>query len=199
MPSRPDRARKFRGRVEPAGTCGRGGANWYPSQYPIMIPAGPLASVVWADWHGDSGGWPRSARRLMEWTPLDGPSRVRPGRGPGHGVNGVDQPIGQRAVGDIFRLTGPRASVRAERTGATRPARRPAGGEMTVSGDRGPRGAGHARPRPDDGRRNSVACWPTDGELTVSGDRGSRGAGHARPAQTTVARTARPAGRLTVS
>ena len=63
MPSRPDRARKFGGRVGPAGTCGRGGANWYPSQYPT--PAGLLASVDWADCHGDSVGWSGTARQLL--------------------------------------------------------------------------------------------------------------------------------------
>ncbi len=47
MPSRPDRARKFRGRVVPARACGRGSANWYPGQYPT--PAGLLAFVGWAD------------------------------------------------------------------------------------------------------------------------------------------------------
>ena len=36
----------------------------------------------------------------------------------------------------------------------------PTDGEMTVSGDRGARGAKHVHPRPDDSRRYRAAEWP---------------------------------------
>ena len=61
MPSRRVRARKFRGRVEPPETCGRGGANWYPSQYPA--PAGLRASADLGECHDCGRDRPGSARR----------------------------------------------------------------------------------------------------------------------------------------
>ena len=76
VPSRPDQARS---RVGPARTCERGGANWYPSQYPT--PAGSLGSIDWADCHGESKCWQESARRVVDskWSgrPEPGPARPR--------------------------------------------------------------------------------------------------------------------------
>ena len=113
MPSRWNRDRKSRGRVEPSWTCDRGGANWYPSQYPA--PAGLRASVGWGDCHCGGGVRPGSARRPV-WCkaragsgPAAGPGavearwgsrlgRVRPGRGPGHSGGEEKQPTGQRAA-----------------------------------------------------------------------------------------------------
>jgi hypothetical protein len=109
MPSRPDRDRKFGGRVGPAGTCGRGGADWYPSQYPT--PAGLKASDDWDGCHDGGGSRPGSARRPVWCTaragsvPAAGPGtvearrssrlgRVRPGRGPGHSGSEEEQPTG---------------------------------------------------------------------------------------------------------
>ena len=109
MPSRRVRARKFRGRVEPSGACDRGGANWYPSQYPA--PAGLKASDGWGDCHDGGGSRPGSARRPVWCTaragsgPAAGPDtveagwrgrlgRVRPGRGPGHSGGEVERPTG---------------------------------------------------------------------------------------------------------
>ena len=47
MPSRPDRARDGRGHELPTGSCGRGGAKWYPSQFPT--PAELRVLVGWTD------------------------------------------------------------------------------------------------------------------------------------------------------
>ena len=51
MPSRPGPLGPCR--VRPSRTCGRSGANSYPSQYPT--PAGLLASAGRPDWHGGDG------------------------------------------------------------------------------------------------------------------------------------------------
>ena len=134
MPSRRVRARKFRGRVEPPETCGRGGANWHPSQYPA--PAGLRASANWGDCHDGGGGRPGSARRPVWCTaragsgPSAGPGtvearwgsrlgRVRPGRGPGLSGSEKRQPTGQvrpgrgpgHSRGEEKQPTGRRAAV----------------------------------------------------------------------------------------
>ena len=85
MPSRRVRARKFRGRVEPPETCGRGGANWYPSQYPA--PAGLGASANLGECHDGGGVHPPAGV-------VYGPSRVWPVRRPGHSRGEVGQPPG---------------------------------------------------------------------------------------------------------
>jgi hypothetical protein len=141
MPSRPDRDRKFGGRVGPAGTCGCGGANWYPSQYPT--PAGLKASDDWDGCHDGGGSRPGSARRPVWCTaragsvPAAGPGtvearrssrlgRVRPGRGPGHSGSEEEQPTGQRAAVTSTDWRGhapPTGQVEQEPRG------RPAGGE----------------------------------------------------------------------
>ena len=134
MPSRRVRARKFRGRVEPPETCGRGGANWYPSQYPA--PAGLGASANLGECHDGGGSRPGSTRRPVWCTaragsgPSAGPGtvetrwgsrlgRVRPGRGPGHSGSEKRQPPGQvrpgrgpgHSRGEEKQPTGRRAAV----------------------------------------------------------------------------------------
>ena len=89
----PGESRDARGRRPgvPAGTCGRGGADSYPSQYPT--PAGLPAPAVQTDGTcgtGSGAGGPTDwrsvrARRLSE---------SRTGRGPGPGRVGHDRPRG---------------------------------------------------------------------------------------------------------
>ena len=141
------RPRECGGRVDPSGSCGRGGANWYPSQYPA--PADLSASIGRSGCPVGGVARPGPARRPERCTaragsvPAVGPGTARARRGgrlgrdriggePGHSESETERPAGP---GSARR----RARAQWSRGGAADwPELGPAAGPGTVVTRRGP-------------------------------------------------------------